>query len=280
MSRSDGAKAKSFNDLASMGRDHFKNLFKALAGASIAEVIWVAQLFPRYAEEEDNEMLMALVMKIEVESVLKSMQKDKSPGPDGWTVEFFQYFFELIGEEMVGVVEESRCRGVIHEPFNTTFLAIIPKSDAPVSFEEFRPISLCNCIYKIIAKIIAICLKPILSCNISKTQFGFLDGKQIHETIGVAQETMHDIKKSKKKGLIVKIDLSKAYDKISWLYLRLLLIHLGFCIGLINWIMGCITNVYFVVLIKGVASPFFHSQRGLRQGCPLSPLLFLLAAEG
>jgi len=91
---------------------------------------------------------------------------------------------------------------------------------------------------------------------------------------------MHGIKKSKKKGMIVKIDLSKAYDRISWIYLRLLLTHMGFSIGFINWIMGCISNVSFAVLINGAVSPFFHSQRGLRQGCPLSPNLFLLAAEG
>lgn len=98
-------------------------------------------------------MLMALVSKIEVEGVIKSMQKDKSPWPDGWTVEFFQHFFELIGDEIVRVVEDSRRKGFIYEPFNATFLALIPKSDDPASFEEFIPISLCNFIYKIIKKL-------------------------------------------------------------------------------------------------------------------------------
>jgi len=133
----------------------------------------VAQLFPKYVEEEENERIMAPISKFEVENALKTMQKDKSSGSDGWTVEFFQHFFDLFGEEIVGVVEESRIRGFIHEPFNTTFLAVIPKADSPASFEDFRPISLCNCIYKIIAKTIAIRLKPILLATSQKNSLAF-----------------------------------------------------------------------------------------------------------
>jgi len=107
-----------------------------------------------------------------------------------------------------------------------------------------------------------------------------LDGRQIHEAIGVAQETIHSVKQMKRKGAVIKIDLSKAYDRINWIYLRMLLTHLGFKHDFISWIMGCITSVSFANLINGVASPFFKGHRGLRQGWPLSPLLFLLVAEG
>lgn len=84
----------------------------------------------------------------------------------------------------------------------------------------------------------------------------------------------------KRKGDVIKIDLSKSYDRISWIYIRMLLTYLGFIVDFINWIMGCITSVSFAVLTNGAASSSFKGQRGLRQGCPLSSLLFLLVAEG
>ena len=94
------------------------------------------------------------------------------------------------------------------------------------------------------------------------------------------QEGLHSIKTKNLKGAILKIDLSKYYDKVSWLYIHMLLTHLSFGIGFMRWIMSCITTVSLFVLINGAASPFFHAERGLRQGYSLSPLLFLLVVGG
>lgn len=91
-------------------------------------MIRVAQIFPKYAKEGDNGHLMAPVVNKEVELILKSMQKYKGPGHDGWNMDFFQHFFELMGEEILGVVDESGMNGFIHDPFNSTFMDIIPKS--------------------------------------------------------------------------------------------------------------------------------------------------------
>jgi hypothetical protein len=125
-------------------------------------------------------------MEEELKEVLHSFQKDKIPGPDGWTIEFFIGLYELIGTNILRVVEESRLKGHMHAPFNSTFIALILKYDDPSSLDDFRPISLCNCIYKVISKIIARRIKAILSENISREQFGFLEGRKIHEAIGVA----------------------------------------------------------------------------------------------
>ena len=104
---------------------------------------------------------------MEVETALKSFKKDKSPGPDVWPVEFFLAFFDLLGDELVNLVEVSRKKGRVLPSLNSTFIALIPKKDKPLSFADFRPISLCNLVYKLIAKVAAQCLKPFLDKFIS-----------------------------------------------------------------------------------------------------------------
>lgn len=119
-----------------------------------------------------------------------------------------------------------------------------------------------------------------MSRHISSEQFSFLKNREIHEAVGTAQEALHSIKHKKIKGAILKIDLAKAFDKVNWIYIKMILIHLGFPPPFINWIMCCFNLASFSVLINGFASHFFHAERGLRQGCPLSPLLFLIVMEG
>jgi len=157
-----------------MGISHFTELFKAQSGTSIREIAKGARIFPCFVDDEDRESLMTPVTKHELLVVMKTFQKGKSLGLDGWTIELFLGFFDLLGDEILKVVEESRQEGHIHELINATFIALIPKSDNLDSFDDFRLISLCNCIYKIISKIINLRLKDTLSQHITGEQFGFL----------------------------------------------------------------------------------------------------------
>lgn len=194
---------------------------------------------------------------------MTSFQKDKSLGPDAWTVEFFIGFFDLLGDELLRVVEETRLIRKVLGYFNTTFLAIIPKSDKATPFRDSHPISLCNSVYKIFSKVIIVRLKKVVSKVISAEQFGFLEGRYIHEAIGSAQEVLHSIWQRQLPAVVMKQDLSKAFGQCNWLYLRLLLIHIGFDVQVVNWIMSCVMSVSFAVLINGAASPFFKSGHGL-----------------
>jgi hypothetical protein len=126
------------------------------------------------------------------------------------------------------VVEEVRTSGKLLPKSQLYLYHCHSKLDHPSSFVEFRPIALCNCIYKIIVKIIAVRINPFLSNFISPEQFGFLKGHLIHEAIGSSQEGLHTIKTQKRVVSVLKIDLSKAYDRVSWLYLQLLLLQIGF----------------------------------------------------
>jgi hypothetical protein len=116
-------------------------------------------------------------------------------------VEFFLAFFDILGDDILEMVEESRRKGRVTGALNATFLALIPKSDNPGSFGEYRPIALCNLVYKIITKIIATRIKSFLSFGISKEQFGFLEGRKITDAIGIVQEALHSIKVKNIKAL-------------------------------------------------------------------------------
>jgi hypothetical protein len=121
-------------------------------------------------------MLMEKVTLEELKAVLNSFQKDKIPGLDGWIIEFFLGFFDSIGQDIQSLVEETRLTGQMPLSLNSTFIALIPK-DNPNTLDDFRPISLCNCIYKIISKVIARKLKIVLFDKISLEQFGLLEGR-------------------------------------------------------------------------------------------------------
>lgn len=216
----------------------------------------------------------------EIKDILLHFKKERSPGPDGWTTEFFIHFFELAGEDLLKMVEDSRLKGKIAGGLNSTFLVLIPKENNPHSFNDFRPIALCNLVYKVIAKVISNRIKPFLAFSLSERQLGFLKGRRIQDAIGAAHECIHSTKQKNQKALILKLDLKKAFDCIDWEFLRLILHAAGFGALLTNWILACVTNANFAVLINGEASSFFKSERGLRQGCPLSPYLFILIMEG
>jgi len=161
-----------------------------------------------------------------------------------------------MGEDILTLVEENRLSGHIAGSINSTFIALIPKTNKTPQFGDFRPISLCNLVYKVISKVIVNIIKPILSKFLSEEQLGFLEGRQIQDAIGTTHECIHNIKKNKQKDLLLKMDLQKAYDCISWDYLRLVLNHVGFGTQLTNWILACVESTSFAILVNWEATYF------------------------
>lgn len=145
--------------------------------------------FDGWLSDIQNEALMRPITKEGLLNTLHSFQAGESLGPDGWTVEFYRGFWDLIVEDLLTIAEDSWRLGQIHAPFNTTLIANIPKDGNTTGFEHYRPISFCNCIDNIISKVIAARLKPI-----SSQKFGFLDNRHIHDAIGAAQEALHTMK--------------------------------------------------------------------------------------
>lgn len=148
--------------------EHFNKIYSTDSAISIESQLDTIKHFPRYFSEEDYVEVGKLVTKEEVHLELNLFAADKSLGPDGWTVELFRHFFDLMGEEITATVNQSRLKGFISETLNSTYLTLIPKKDKPASFNDFRPISLCNLLYKIISKTIVERIKPFLALAVSR----------------------------------------------------------------------------------------------------------------
>jgi hypothetical protein len=223
---------------------------------------------------------MRPITQAEVDQVVQNLPKGKAPGPDGFTTDFFHYCWPMLREEVWQLVEESHISRKVLPALNATFLTLIPKEERVTNPKNFWPIALCNVVYKIISKVIALRLKPILPFIISKEKSGYVEGRKIMDNVILVHEIIHSLKITRTPGMLLKLDLSKDFDKLSWQYMKSLLTAFGFSKDWISWIMNLISSSFFSILVNGVPSQPFSPSRGIRQGDPLSPFLFLIMVEG
>jgi hypothetical protein len=162
---------------------------------------------------------------------------------------------------------------------NSSFLALIPKEVNTSSFSRFRPISLCNVSYKIISKVNSNRIKPLLPKLISPNQGGFVEKRKIIDNIILVQEAIHSSKTRKQKGMIIKLDMANAFDRVNHRFLLVSLKFVVFDDHFLNWVLSCFSSPWISPLINGRPTLFFHASRGICQGCPLSPLLYILMVE-
>jgi len=229
---------------------------------------------------EHAEDLIKPVCVQEIKDALFDIGCEKAPGPDGFSACFFQKSWSTVGDLFCHAILEFFNSGKILRQINHSALVLIPKSAHANSVSDFRPIACCNVTYKVIAKIMAARLAPCLDSIIDKAQSAFIKGRSLAENVQLAQELLRKYARKRcSPRCLIKVDLRKAYDTVSWSFLHQVLEGLGFPQLFVKWIMECVSTAAFSLVINGELRGFFKGNRGLRQGDPLSPFLFVICLE-
>ncbi|KAL2251988.1 UNVERIFIED_CONTAM: Retrovirus-related Pol polyprotein from type-1 retrotransposable element R2 [Sesamum indicum] len=237
---------------------------------------WARHIF---SNEEASHLFLPFSPE-DVKQAIFDIAEDKAPGPDGFSSGFFKAAWAVVGTEVTRAVLDFFTTGKLLKQVNTTLLALIPKVHTPMSVNDFRPISCCNVLYKVITKLLVQRLSMVLDKLISPCQTAFIPGRSIGDNIMLAQELFTGYNQIRlPPRCALKVDIRKAYDTVEWDFLVAVLQFFNFPTILIRWIEECITTASFSIGLNGKPHGFFNGARGLRQGDPLSPYLFVLVME-
>ena len=229
-------------------------------------------------DDEKQSLCEGLITAEECLAALKTFQHNKSPGTDGLSAEFYLRFWKELSGPLIECLNHGALLGELSISQRQGIISLIPKKNKdPLLLKNWRPLSLLNTDYKLATKCIARRLEKVLPLLIERDQTGYIKGRYIGENIRLITDIIEQYEN--KEGMILFLDFEKAFDSLEWDYLFKVLDTMNFGPSFLNWIRTFYSNISSCVTNNGHSSEFFSLQRGVRQGCPLSGLLFVLALE-
>ena len=266
--------------ILNLERNYYKNLYTSTNPdkVKIKQYIDNTHIDNKLSIEDSNKLEGELTQE-ECSYAVFNMKLNKSPGIDGLTVEFYRKFWSDLKQIAMKVFNSCYKYKELTDVQKIGVISLIYKKDDPLDLNNYRPISLLNVDTKIIAYALAQRIKPLLTKIISSDQNGYIKNRYIGYNIRQIQDIIDYAENFKVEGAILFLDFSKAFDSIEWDFIYQTLIKFGIQKSLLQWVMTMYSNIKGCIANNGWISPMYEIQRGIRQGCPLSALLFVLSVE-